>query len=145
MRRVVIDTNVVIKGFFVPGSKHARIVEQVARGGVRLFYSLGMIEELIEVANYPKVKKYFKIHSEDLFEAAVRIRKRGTIVKPEETNLCRDVKDNMVLGTAMAAAKFGHTFLVTEDEDLSALVGKVEKVKIVQPGEFLKEHAGSGK
>lgn len=138
MPRVVIDTNVVIKGLFVSGSRQDRILRLFRRGEIEVSYSLEMVGELVRVINYPKVRKSFFVDKETVEKYAALLRKRAAVLIPEKSNLCRDAKDNMILGTAIAAAKFGKAYLVTEDEDLLALKGKVEGVEIVTPGEFLK-------
>src|SRR3989344_5401798 len=113
MPRVVIDTNVIVKGLFVKGSKQDKILRLVRYGRVRVFYSLEMMGELLRVIDYPKIRKSFWVDM-DVVERYMELVKRdGKVVVPAETILCRDAKDNMVLGTAMAAGKFGLTYLVT--------------------------------
>lgn len=139
MRRVVIDTNVLIKALFVGGSKQERVFRVFMEREIRVCYSLEMLEEFIRVVSYPKIVKSFGVKAEE-FELMVRkIRRDGIVFGPHKTDLCRDIKDNMILGTAMAAAKLGPVSLITEDEDLLELKGKVEKVEIITPGEFLKK------
>lgn len=144
MPRVVIDTNVIVKGLFVKGSKQDKILRLVRYGRVRVFYSLEMMGELLRVIDYPKIRKSFWVDM-DVVERYMELVKRdGKVVVPAETILCRDAKDNMVLGTAMAAGKFGLTYLVTEDEDLLAVAEGMENVEVVTPKGFW-ELAKSGR
>lgn len=139
MRRVVIDTNVLIKALFVGGSKQDSVFGAFIEGELQVCYSLEMLEEFIRVVGYPKIVKSFGVKAEEFGLMVRKIRRDGVVFVPHKTDLCRDIKDNMVLGTAMAAAKLGPVSLITEDEDLLELKGKVERVEIVTPGEFLKK------
>ncbi len=137
MRLVVIDTNVVIKGLFVMGSKHERILRLFRDNQLNLNYSMELVDELLKVVEYPKIRKCFQIDMEAVELYVKLVERWGVVVVSEKTHLCRDVKDNMVLGTAMAGAKFETTYLITEDEDILALKGRVQGVEIVTPGEFV--------
>lgn len=137
MLRVVIDTNVVVKGLFISGSKHDRVVRLFKDEKLRVYYSMEMVNELLGVVSYPRVRKSFEVDDETVREYADFLSNFGQIVVPEETKKCRDIKDNVVLGTAMAGAEFGLTYLVTEDDDLLALKGEIENVEVVMPGELM--------
>lgn len=137
MRRVVIDTNILIRALLKGGGSDEKIYRLFVDREVKLFFSLEMIDEFLRVIYYPRVKKRAKFTHDQVELFIKRIRVGGKIVAPQITDLCRDTKDNVVLGTAMAARGKGRVSLITGDDDLLELKGKVEGVEIVTPREFL--------
>lgn len=82
MMRVVLDTNVFVSAFLTPDSPPARILELALEGQLRLVISPGIIREISQVFQYPKVKKSMKKHrltAEEVADAILKIFKIATI------------------------------------------------------------------
>lgn len=139
MLHVVIDTNILIRVLIRSAGSDGRVFEKFLNGTITLYYSHALIRELTRVIAYPRIgKKYsFTTEKTSLFVAAIL--DLGKLVEPQETiTLCRDPEDNAVLSLAHAAARDESVFLVTADDDLLVLEGKLANVNILTPQDFLK-------
>ena len=141
MRRVVIDTNVLVRAFLKKTGNDWRVYEKFLEGEIELYYSQGIIDEFLKVISYPRIKKRIKIENETIEVFLGSLFEEGVLKEPEEINICRDVRDNHIIGLAKRAAKRGKVHLVTSDKDILDLKGKIEGVEIVRPGEFLKQNS----
>ena len=130
--RLVLDTNLWIR--YLISKDLARIDLLFERDEVVLLFSAELLEELIDVANRAKFRKYF---SEDAIVELLRLFDYyGQVVEVNSTvNACRDAKDNFLL----ALAREGKAdYLVTGDLDLLVLE-EFDSTKIVTYRE-LEEH-----
>jgi hypothetical protein len=129
--KIIVDTNVWIS--FLIGKNLKGLQKHIDSSDIRIIICDEQIQELIEVFNKPKLKKYFSKEQileffELLNEASVNI-KISTI-----TNLCRDEKDNYLLSLAIDSEA---DFLLTGDNDLLELV-KLNNTIILKYTEFEK-------
>jgi len=136
MRRVVIDNNVLVRAFLKKGGSDDKVFRMFLGEKIELYYSLEMIDEFLKVMYYPRIKKRLKFDQRDVELFVGSITTRGKLVTPRAVNICRDVKDNVILGTALASGGKKNGFLVTADEDLLVLKGKIGGVEIVTAREF---------
>jgi uncharacterized protein len=135
VRRVVLDTNVLVSAVGWSKGKPHRIMEKVVRGEIELFISYGQFEELSRVLDYPKLKftEIQKLGFKRLLTEKV------TFVDPEITlDIVKDdPSDNIILESALVAKA---DFIITGDEHLRA-VGELQGVRIVTASQFLSAEA----
>lgn len=137
MQDVVVDTNVLVRALLKPESSDGEIIKRVVIRELNLLISNGQFDELVRVLEYPRFKK-FNVTPETAEIFIKTIITFGKFVFPQVTNLCRDKNDNVILGTALAMVGKKRVYLISADKDLLVLKGKVEKVIIMTPQEFLK-------
>jgi putative PIN family toxin of toxin-antitoxin system len=136
MRRVVVDTNVLVSGFASidrPTSAPAELVRRWQMGGYVLLTSEYVLNEVAEVLG----KRYFRqtAAAATVHQAIALLRRRATIVPIAGTvsGAARHRHDDPVLETAVAGDA---EFLVTGDRELRPL-GSYEGIAILTPIEFL--------
>ncbi|OIN88889.1 putative toxin-antitoxin system toxin component, PIN family [Candidatus Beckwithbacteria bacterium CG_4_10_14_0_2_um_filter_47_25] len=125
--RVVIDTNVLISGFYWSGIPK-RIINLWLKGKFRLYVSPGTAAELISLlirfeVPRTKIKNIKKI----LVTHSVRI------IPQQKVTVCRDPKDNQFLELCLAASA---DYLITGDKDL-LILKKFHQTQIFSPKQFL--------
>ncbi len=92
--RVVIDTNIWIS--FLIGKTLAGLSDAIINDNVRIIFSKELFDELIEVLQRPKFKKYFS--EENIKELISLLNSKTEQVEIREYfNNCRDSKDNFLL------------------------------------------------
>lgn len=118
--------------FFI--SKITQLDAILISGGIKLFFSNDLIEELKSIISKPKLKKYF---GEDALEEMLNTFNPyiDFINIKSEVSFCRDPKDDFLL----ALAKDGKAdYLLTGDKDLLEL-DTFEKTKIITITNFFKK------
>ena len=125
--KVVLDTNVIVAGFGTRG-----LCEDVVRVSLsrhELFLSEPILAEVSE-----NLASKFKLPLTRVREIITLLRELAQVVVPIEvpTDACRDVKDLVILGTAIAA---NADCLVSGDADL-LVVGVYRGIRIITPREF---------
>ena len=113
--RIIIDTNLWIS--FLLTKRFDFIDKLLGSGKVELVFCNELLAELVEVANRPKLRKFFTAGDwaliyEIIDRHAIYIRVTSTIT------LCRDAKDNFLLSLAKDA---NADYLLTGDRDLLVL------------------------
>lgn len=138
MRRVVIDTNVLIRAFLKKTGSDWKVYEQFLHGDIDLYFSQELVDEFLRAVNYPRVRKRITIEHDSIEVFLENIFDVGKLKIPREVALCRDVRDNHAIGLAMrAAGRSGRAYLVTADEDILDLKGRVKDVTIMTAKEFV--------
>lgn len=113
--RVVTDTNIRI-GFLI-GKTLSDLSEAVINDNIRILFSEELFDELIEVIQRPKFKKYFSL--ENIAELISLLDfKTEKIEITEYFGDCRDPKDNFLLDLCVSG---NDDYLITGDDDLLAL------------------------
>ncbi len=113
--RVVIDTNLWIS--FLLTRDFSKLDRLMSAERTILLISPELLEEVVEVAERPKFRKYF-----DLIELAnllVNLKQKAELIQvSSQVNVCRDDKDNFLLSLAIDGTA---THLLTGDKDLLVL------------------------
>ena len=113
--RIIIDTNLWIS--FLLSKRFNFIDKLLDSGKVELVFSGESLDELVEVASRPKLKKFFTAEDWTLFfEIISRYAIHVQVVS--SVTLCRDAKDNFLLSLAQDAKA---NYLLTGDKDLLVL------------------------
>ena len=122
--RVVIDTNIWIS--FLIGKTLSGLSEAIMNDKIKILFSEELSNELVEVLQRPKFKKYFS--QEDIAELISLLRfKTEQIEITEHFTDCRDPKDNFFLDLCVSG---NADYLITGDDDLLVL-NPFRSVKII--------------
>jgi len=113
--RVVIDTNLWIS--FLLTRDFTKLDQLISEERTVLLISQELLEEIVEVAERPKFRKYFDLT--ELTELLVKLRQNAELVQVgSQVAICRDDKDNFLLSLAIDGAA---THMLTGDKDLLVL------------------------
>ena len=116
--RLILDTNVVISGF-VWGGKPGRLLNMGQEGEIKLFTSEPLLDELADVCFRERFKPLLEAKgkkAEDIYNSYEAI---AVPVTPRLIGrTVRDPKDDVILGTALAARA---SIVVSGDNDLLVL------------------------
>jgi putative PIN family toxin of toxin-antitoxin system len=129
MIRIILDTNLWIS--FLISDRLSKLDDLLDRNELAFLFSPELLEEFIEVAQRPKLRRYFPNHRIevvlDLFDSF------GELIEVQSyVEVCRDPKDNFLL----ALAKDGKAdYLITGDSDLLS-IQRFENTEIVTYKEF---------
>ena len=113
--RVVIDTNIWIS--FLIGKRLSGLHRHIDSGRIEIATCAMQLRELAEVLNRPRIRKYIpEAQAEEFIDLLLDV---VLMVEPEQgPPLCRDLKDDYLLYTAMAAKA---DYLVSGDNDLLSI------------------------
>jgi len=113
--RVVIDTNIWIS--FLIGKIISGLSDAIIEDKVLIIFSKELFDELTEVLQRPKFRKYFS--QDNIKELIALLHAKTEIVEiTEHFSDCRDPKDNFLLDLCVSA---NVDCLITGDEDLLEL------------------------
>jgi uncharacterized protein len=113
--RIIIDTNGWIS--FLLTKDFSALDAVIANNAVILIFSQELIDEIVEVTQRSKFRKYFPI--DDVENLLLKIRARSVFVTvTSEADACRDPKDNFLLALSIDG---NATHLLTGDKDLLVL------------------------
>lgn len=91
--RVVIDTNLWIS--FLLTNDFSKLDKIIEVQGLTLVLCQTLIDELVEVTQRPKFRKYFSL--EDTEDLLSKMRNRGILIRLKTVvSKCRDPKDNFL-------------------------------------------------
>jgi putative PIN family toxin of toxin-antitoxin system len=115
MNKIIIDTNLWIS--FLLTRKFDFLDNLLDSGAVELVFCEKLLDELINVASRPKLKKFF---SEEDWDYVSDIIDSVAAFYPvlSKVDICRDPKDNFLLALAQDSSA---DYLITGDNDLLVL------------------------
>ena len=129
---VIIDTNLWIS--FLLTKDFSKFDKIIANQLITLVFSEELVEEIVEVTQRPKFRKYFPVN--EVESLLLKIRGRAIFINVTTVaNACRDPKDNFLLALAIDG-KASH--LITGDKDL-LILKKIGKTRILTITEYLAE------
>lgn len=139
MLDVVVDTNVLVRAIINSSGSDGKIFRQFLNSRLKLYFSLVQIGEIKRVLLYQRIKRKYSLDDVKIANFIDSILSFGILVSPtEKLEICRDPDDNELLSIAMSVNKERPVYLITADEDLLVLKGKIEKVNILTPQDFLR-------
>ena len=135
MIKVVLDNNVFVSAVIKPDSNPGRILQLVENGGIELYVSPEILEELKATLAYPRPKK---IHRRDAKWIAGFIRGLSEMARVTPGKMVievieRDPSDNIYLAWALEGQA---DFIISGDHHLTDL-GTFRDIRIVNPAAFL--------
>ena len=127
--RIIIDTNIWISYLI---SKRMKALDAFfERTDYVLLFSQSLLDELIEVTQRTKFKKYF--NQDDIYKVLKMLELKSELINvSSEITICRDEKDNYLLSLAVDGKA---DFLITGDDDL-LIIRKINHTEIVSYKEF---------
>ena len=129
--RVVLDTNIFISAFAIPGSLSEKAMLKIIEGGDILVLSKDIINEVLLV-----LSSKFSRDKEGISHVAVILSELGELVKPiKKVSIFKDDPDNRILECAIQGKA---DVLVTGDKEILQL-REYERIRIIS----FKEYAGS--
>lgn len=142
MRRIVIDTNVVLAGLLWRGPPYSLLTQVGQRLGIQLFSSQALLDELADVLIRPSPTK--RLHQINLTAHAVLADyvRTVTVLQPQPLPqpVCRDKDDDEVLALALLAQA---DVIVSGDNDLLVLAS-YQGIPIVTAAQALQRIAAGG-
>ena len=127
---VIIDTNLWIS--FLLTKDLSKFDSIIANNEITLIFSQEFVDEIVEVTQRSKFRKYFEL--DDVESLMIKIRARAIFIEVSSNiNACRDPKDNLLLSLSVDG---NATHLLTGDKDLLVLK-KFGKTKILKITEYL--------
>ena len=127
--RLVIDTNIWIS--FLIGKTLAGLSDAIINNQVKILFSVELIDELIEVLQRPKFKKYFTQNDIQEFVSLIHSKVEWIDIKTH-FNECRDPKDNFLLDLSVSG---NADYLITGDDDL-LILNPFHNIKIINYRKF---------
>ncbi len=130
IKKVVVDTNILISSLIFPGRVVVEIFDEIIDGQIMLGISEDIIREFIRVCVYK-----FEYDPEKTVKIAEIIRRISKIITPSKKfNVITDEADNRILECAVA---FDADYIISGDKHLLKLK-KYKNIKILSPYEFIK-------
>ena len=128
--RIVVDTNIFIS--FLISNTFSKLDKHLQNNKARFIFSAELLSEFLEVANRPKLKKYFS--DKDLTKLLDSIKDHADFIEVTAlVDICRDKKDNFLLELCDDGKA---DYLITGDEDLLVLK-KFKKTTIIKIVDYL--------
>jgi putative PIN family toxin of toxin-antitoxin system len=132
VRRVVVDTNVLISAFLISGGKPDQVLRYLLEVNADFLFSQETMDELITRLARPKFRKYRNDEEtaafiENLSDLATWVPLLGQLA------ICRDPDDDKFLEVALAGEA---DCIITGDQDLLVL-HPLEGISILTPAQFL--------
>lgn len=137
MIRAVLDSNIIISGFYNPQSPPGKIISLAIQGDILLFTSNRLLEELAKILRYSRIQKMLKKAGVAQEEIMSDYQEFCFVVtgNPLNEQVCRDPDDDWVLACAVQAQA---DWIVTGDKDLLSLE-EYNFIRILSAADFLKK------
>lgn len=133
--RAIIDTNVLLSGFFWHSAPHA-LLEHVRSGEITLVMSPALLAELADVISRPKFDSILVRSNTSRERTLDELRRLAEIIEapPLPQPVCRDADDDAVLAAAVAGLA---DLIISGDDDLLSLK-QFNTIPILAPAEALR-------
>lgn len=133
--RVVLDTNILVSRFLVPGGNPGRIIGHWQAGAFELLVSEAILAECRRVLGYPRIQKKYKYSNDEADTYVSGLGRLATVIRPDEvlTAVVADPDDNRIIECATAGDAH---YIVSGDSHLRDL-GSYAGIQILTPTAFL--------
>ena len=138
MLRCVIDTNVIVSGIIIPQGYPYQILKMWENEKFVFVTSPEIIEEVIRVLQYPKIKKNYKLSDLDIQNVEISLGLDTMLVsgKLKVDKIKEDPEDNKFLSCALEGNAY---YIVTGDRHLLKLKS-YQGIQIITPKKFIIEY-----
>ena len=135
MRRLVLDTNIVLSGLLWRGPPYSLLTHIGQNPGIQLFSSQGLLDELADVLIRPSPAKRLELINKTALEVLADYLSAVTVLLPQPLArpVCRDPDDDEVLALALLAQAQA---IVSGDNDLLVLQ-RFEGIAIITAAQAL--------
>jgi len=131
--RIILDTNLWISVLIT--NDFSKLDEIIFSKKSILIFSQELLDEFLEVAKRPKLRRYF--YQQDLEDLLETIDEYGEFIKVKTMlNICRDEKDNFLLSLCVDG---NADFLLTGDKEL-LILNEIAQTKITTISAFLNDN-----
>lgn len=139
MIRVVLDTNVFVSALLSPEGPPAGILELTLAGKLCLIISPGIIREIQQVLQYPKIVQAMKKHGvtpSEMEDAVLKILRVAVLTTGAvmAEGVSSDPTDDMVISCALEGQA---DFIISGDRDLTE-IEEYRGIRILSPAAFMK-------
>ncbi len=131
--KIVLDTNILISALIKPGRARELLSKIATEKSLQLVLSRGILEEFLEVADDPRIRRYVDEDDEMAFLRAIGSIVSMTRIRSKFKAVKEDPDDDIVLRTAHDSMT---EYVVTGDRHLLALRA-FRNIKIVTVGQML--------
>ncbi len=138
MRRVVIDSNVLISATLSPRGSPGRLLAACLDGRFELIVSSALLAELAGVLERPKFRRWLTTEEARAFVQMLRVSATVLNDPPHQHHDVRDPDDSYLLTLARSAKA---DYLISGDADLTSL--QSAQPPVIKPADFLAD-LGSG-
>lgn len=137
MRRLVLDTNIVLSGLLWRGPPYSLLTHIGQNPGIQLFSSQGLLDELADVLIRPSPAKRLELINKTALEVLADYLSAVTVLLPQPLArpVCRDPDDDEVLALALLAQAQA---IVSGDNDLLVLQ-RFEGIAIITAAQALQQ------
>ena len=132
MIRAVLDTNLLISYLLTNGDTISRMMTHWKQGHFVYLQSSQMFDELVDVINRPRLRRYLKTDPQPLLDL-IEMDAEYTSGELTLPGACRDPKDDKFIACAVEG---NADYIVSGDNDLLDL-GVYQRVQIVRVWDFL--------
>ena len=132
----MVDTNIIVSGIISPNGVPSQILRALRARKAILLVSDPIVQEYLEVLEYPHIKKYKQINEESLRDLTCFF-----IFQTERVELLTEIRkspdpdDNVFLSTAVNGKA---DFLITEDKNDLLSLKEIDGIPIVSARNSLK-------
>jgi hypothetical protein len=137
MIKIVVDTNIVVSAYLVPGGKPDKIISLARAGKIDIFLSPQIFKEIERILLSPKLRKIHKTTPEET-SRFIEAFKEVIIITPgilEVDVVSDDPDDNKILACAIEGRV---DYVVSGDHHLTNLQS-FKGIPIINPDMFLKK------
>jgi putative PIN family toxin of toxin-antitoxin system len=133
--RAVPDTNVLVSGLMAAGGPPRQIIDAWLEGQYVLVTSLYLMEELIHVVSYPRIRERLRFEEGEMEAIVSALLSRAEVTPGRLTlpGVTRDPKDDAIVACAVEGKV---DYVVSGDQDVLAL-GQYQGIEVVTPRQFI--------
>ena len=136
MKRVVIDTNVIISGLIKKESTPGEILRAWMENKFILLLSPQIFEEVSRVIRHPKVRQYHVLQDEEIEDFLLNL---YSSTQETEGKIDLDVVDDPDDNIFIACAIEGNAEYVVTGDKIFLKLKEYKGIKIITPSQFLKK------
>lgn len=138
MKKVVIDTNVIISGLIKEESTPGKILKAWKNNKFILLLSPPIFEEISRIIKHPKIINYHKLNEEEIEDFLLNLYSASHETEGKiELNVVEDPDDNIFVACAVE----GNADCVVTGDKIFLKLKEYEGIKIITPSQFLKKES----
>ena len=141
MKRVVLDTNVLVQAAIGSKAASGRVIDRYWAGDFETSFSPDTLTELLEALTLPQIRERHGWSDDEILAFVAALQANATLHRPTHSvppSVTRDVTDAKFLALA---EEINADYLVTNDRRHLLRLGQYHETRIVTPGQFLNEYA----